>query len=98
MRKLATDILLITAAAMPLHAFANSCYFTLRSGGKTVITFLFDSGVLWLVSVPTAFLVSRLTAMPILPMIALIEGINLVKCAIGYFMVKQRHWVVNLVA
>ena len=97
-RKLATDILLITAAAMPLHAFANSCYFTLRSGGKTVITFLFDSGVLWLVSVPTAFLVSRLTAMPILPMIALIEGINLVKCAIGYFMVKQRHWVVNLVA
>ena len=96
-RKLATDILLIGAAAMPLHAFANSCYFTLRSGGKTVITFIFDSGVLWLLSIPVAFVVSRCTAMPILPMYALIEGINLIKCAIGYFMVKRRRWVVNLV-
>lgn len=96
-RQLATDILLIGAAAMPLHAFANSCYFTLRSGGKTVITFIFDSGVLWLVSIPAAFIVSRCTALPILPMYALVESINLIKCAIGYIMLKRRRWVVNLV-
>ncbi len=96
-RELATALLLIEASMMPLHAFANSCYFTLRSGGKTLITFLFDSGALWLLSIPTAFLLSRATAMPILPMFALVESLNLVKCVIGYFMVKRKRWVVNLV-
>ncbi|MBR6211657.1 MAG: hypothetical protein IKQ64_01280, partial [Bacteroidales bacterium] len=95
---LATSFLLISALMLPLHAFANSCYFTLRSGGKTLITFLFDSGVLWLVSIPVAFVLSRFTAMPILPMFALIEVLNLIKCAIGYQMVRKRRWVVNLVA
>ena len=96
-RTLATDLILIGAAMMPLHAFANSCYFTLRSGGKTLITFLFDSGALWILSIPVAFVVSRFTDMPILPMYALIEGLNFIKCIVGYVMVKQKHWVVNLV-
>ncbi|MCR5136775.1 MAG: MATE family efflux transporter [Oscillospiraceae bacterium] len=96
-RLLATELLLIGAAMMPLHAFANSCYFTLRSGGKTLITFLFDSGALWLLCIPVAFFVSRYSSMPILPMYALVEGLNLVKCAVGFVMVKQKRWVVNLV-
>ena len=28
----------------------------------------------------------------------IVEALNLIKCVIGYVMVKQRHWVVNLVA
>ena len=96
-RQLATNLLLISAAVMPLHAFANSCYFTLRSGGKTLITFLFDSGVLWLVSIPVAFVLSRFTAMLIQPMYALVEGLNLLKCIVGAVMVHRRRWVVNLV-
>ena len=96
-RQLAMDILLISAATMPLHAFANSCYFTLRSGGKTLITFLFDSGVLWLVNIPVAFVISHFTSVPILPMYALIESLNLLKCIVGGIMVHRRRWVVNLV-
>ena len=96
-KHLATTILLIGAIMMPLHAFANSCYFTLRSGGKTIITFIFDSGALWLLSIPTAFIIAHYTRMPIVPFYTVIEGINLIKCVVGYVMVKQRHWVVNLV-
>ena len=73
-RELASEILLIGAMMMPLHAFANSCYFTLRSGGKTLITFLL-----------------------IVPMFAIVEGLNILKCAVGYLMVRRRRWVVNLV-
>ena len=29
--------------------------------------------------------------------IAIVEGLNLIKCVIGYVMVKQQRWVVNLV-
>ena len=82
---------------MPLHAFANSCYFTLRSGGKTIITFIFDSGVLWLLSIPAAFFIAHATSLPIVPFFAVIETLNLVKCAIGFVMVRQKRWVVNLV-
>ena len=96
-RELAAEILLLGALMMPLHAFANSCYFTLRSGGKTLITFLFDSGSVWLLSIPAAFLLAYRTQIPIVPMFAAVEGLNFIKCAVGYFMVRRRRWVVNLV-
>ncbi|MBQ9664768.1 MAG: MATE family efflux transporter [Oscillospiraceae bacterium] len=96
-KQLATQILLIGALLMPLHAFANSCYFTLRSGGKTVITFIFDSGSLWLISIPAAFIIGHYTGIPIVPFFAIIEGLNLIKCLVGFVMVRQRRWVVNLV-
>jgi putative MATE family efflux protein len=96
-KQLATQILLISALFMPLHAFANSCYFTLRSGGKTVITFIFDSGVLWLISIPVAFVIGHYTRMPIVPFYTLVESLNLIKCLIGYVMIRQKKWVVNLV-
>lgn len=96
-KHLASEILLVGALMMPLHAFATSCYFTVRSGGKTVITFLFDSGAQWLILVPAAFIIAHFTEIPIVPFFAIIEGLNLIKCAIGFVMVKQRHWVANLV-
>ena len=97
-KNLARSILLIGAAMMPLHAFANSCYFTLRSGGKALITFAFDSGSIWLLNIPVAFVLSRFTAGPILQMYLIIELLNLVKCVVGYVLVKRKTWVKNLVA
>lgn len=96
-KQLATRILLIGALMMPLHAFSNSCYFTLRSGGKTLITFVFDSGALWVISIPVAFIIAHFTDISIIPFFTIIEGLNLLKCILGYILVKQRHWVVNLV-
>ena len=90
-------IVLIYAAMMPLFSYTNSCYFTLRSGGKTLITFVFDSLFVWVMSIPVAFVLSHYTGMPIVPMYAIVELLNLIKCAIGFFMVRQRKWVVNLV-
>ena len=42
-RGLAKYLIMITAFFMPQNAFLHATYFTLRSGGKTIITFLFDS-------------------------------------------------------
>ena len=97
-KALAEKLLLVYAAMMPLFSFTNSCYFTLRSGGKTVITFVFDSLFVWVLCIPVAMFLSRFTAMPIVPMYAIVELLNLIKCVIGYFLVKRRRWVVNLVS
>jgi Na+-driven multidrug efflux pump len=97
-KELAVKLLLVYAAMMPLYSYTNSCYFTLRSGGKTVVTFLFDSAFLWCISVPVAFVLSRFTAMPILPLYIAVYALDLIKCAVGFFLVRSRKWVNNLVA
>ncbi len=96
-KALAVKLLLVYAAMMPLFSYTNSCYFTLRSGGKTLITFAFDSLFVWVFSIPVAFWLSRGTDMGIVLMYAIVELLNLVKCGIGTILVRRRRWVVNLV-
>jgi len=95
-KSLATALICVNAVLMPISAYNNSCYFTLRSGGKTLVTFLFDSGFTWLCNVPLAFVLSRFTAIHVIPMYALCLGINLLKCVLGTYMVKKGTWIQNL--
>lgn len=97
-RSLAVDFLRITALVMPLHAFMHCCYFTLRTGGKTVITFIFDSVFLWCASIPLAFVLSRFTDMPIQPLYFLCQIIEILKCILGFVLVKKGVWLQNFVA
>lgn len=97
-RIMATRLMQITALAMPLDAFANASYFTLRSGGKTLVTFLFDSCFVWFVSVPVAIILTRLTPLPILPIYAVCQGLNLLKCIVGFVFVKKGYWIRNIVS
>ena len=97
-KALACDLLLISAAAMPMNAYTNSCYFTLRSGGKTIITFIFDSAFLWCLSVPVAFVLSHYTGMSILPLYIAVYALDLIKCVIGFVLVRRRRWVNNIVS
>ena len=97
-KALACSLLYVSAAAMPMNAYTNACYFTLRSGGKTVITFIFDSAFLWCVAVPTAFVLSRFTAVPILPLYVAVYALDLIKCAIGTYLLRRRKWVNNIVS
>ena len=96
-RSLATGLMLVTAAAMPIDAFAHASYFTLRSGGKAFITFLFDSGFMWAVSVPLAFCLVHNTALPILWVYGICQAINLIKCVIGGVLVKKGSWIRTIV-
>ncbi len=96
-RRLATALMLICAASMPIDAFAHASYFTLRSGGKVFITLLFDSFFVWLVSVPTAFALSRFTDMTIILLFAACQAVNIIKCILGYVFVRQGGWVKNIV-
>lgn len=97
-KAIACDLLLVSACMMPVDSFTNASYFTLRSGGKTFITFLFDSGFVWVVCVPVAFVLSRFTALPILPMFIIVRCLDLIKCAVGFILIKRRTWVHDLTA
>ena len=81
---------------MPLQAYIFPVYFTLRSGGKTMITFLFDCGSIWALSIPLAFCLSNFTSLPIIPIFIACHSIDIIKCAVGYIMIKRCHWAQNL--
>lgn len=94
---LAASLLRVAACCMPMWAFMHTTYFTLRTGGKTIVTFLFDSVFLWCVTTPFAFVLSRFTTLPIVPLYLSCQLLDLIKCAIGFVLVKKGVWVNNIV-
>ncbi len=96
-KQMATYFLFIVAALMPVFAFAHNCYFTLRSGGRTLITFIFDSAFAWVIVVPFAFILSKYTTLPIVPLFLAVQSLDIIKCIIGFFMVKKGMWIRNII-
>lgn len=96
-KELATQFISISALIMPFCAFCHASYFTLRSGGKTMVTFLFDSVFTWVIVVPTAFLLAHYTGLGIISIYFLVQGTELIKVVIGYSMVRSNVWLVQMV-
>ena len=96
-KSIATKCLFISSVMMPFHGFVHTAYFTLRSGGKTVITFLFDSVYVWAILIVVAFSLSRFTTLDVVKMYAIIQSLDILKCVVGYILVKKGVWVNNLV-
>ena len=95
---LATWLICINACMMPFNSYTHACYFTLRSGGQTLVTFLFDSCFVWVCCVPLAFCLSRFTDLGIVPLFAICLSTDLIKCAIGAYTIKKGKWIQNLTA
>ena len=95
-RTLAMWFIIISSAAMPLQAYIFPVYFTLRAGGKTITTFLFDCGSVWLLTIPIAFCLSRFTSLNILVIFSLCHGTDMVKAFIGYLLIRRGDWIQNL--
>lgn len=96
-KQMATYFLYTVGALMPVFAFAHNCYFTLRSGGRTIITFLFDSAFSWVIMVPIAFVLSKYTDLPIVPLYFAVQSLDIIKCVIGFIMVKKGIWIKNII-
>ena len=95
-RHLASVLICINAVAMPFNSYTNATYFTLRSGGQTFVTFLFDSCFVWVCCVPLAYCLSRFTSLSIIPLFAICLSTDLLKCILGAIMLKQGKWIQNL--
>lgn len=96
-KDLARSFITISALVMPFCAYAHSTYFTLRSGGKTVITFIFDSVFTWIIVIPCAFILARFTMLPIVTVFFIVQFTEIIKVVIGYFMIKSEVWLQNIV-
>ena len=96
-KQLARQTLVIAGLSLPIHAFLHATYFTIRSGGKTVITFLFDSVYTWCVPAVLAYCLSHFTEAGVVTMYFCIQFIDVVKLVIGLFMLRSDFWASNIV-
>ena len=96
-RSIAVGLICLTAIMMPVNSYNNAMYFTLRSGGQTFVTFIFDSGFSWCVCVPVAFLLSRFTSLPILPLYGICVGVDVFKVFIGKYLLDKGIWIRRIV-
>lgn len=96
-KTLATSFLRVSALFMPVAAFLNASYFTIRTGGRTFITFLFDSVFVWAITVPVAFVLTRYTSVDIIAIYFACQAVDILKCTIGFFLLRSGIWLNNIV-
>lgn len=96
-KHITTQLLIIAGIALPVQSFVHVTYFTIRSGGKTFITFLFDCVYTWVVPVPLAFLLCRFSDISIVWLFCAVQACDLLKAIVGAFMLKSDFWANNVI-
>lgn len=97
-KALASQLLKIAACMLPIISIYYSSYFTMRAGGKTFLTFLFDSGYTFVFTFMSALLLTRLTSLPILTIYLLVQCVDIPKATLGLVPVRKGIWVHNIVS
>ena len=95
-RDLARSLLLLDACFMTFRSLYNCSYFALRSGGKSLLTFLFDSCSMWIINIPLAFCLAHFTGLTLLPMYVVLQSLDVLKTVLGLYLVHRGIWVHNL--
>lgn len=96
-RDMAMRLMWLVCLFMPFQALSHGSYFALRSGGKTIITLIFDSGFMWLGSYALAYFVAHFTELNILPFFALVQSVEAVKAIAALVLVKKGIWINNII-
>lgn len=96
--KLATRFMQTSAVYMAVNAVSHCAYFTIRSGGKTFMTFLFDSAYTWGVLVPFTYLLTHFTSLDIFALYPVCYLTDVLKCIVGILVVKYGNWAQNMVS
>ncbi len=97
-RETATRLLMVIGCFMPLMSYINGCYFTIRSGGRTFITFLFDCVFTWVVCLPIAYLTCTFTSLSVVGVFFCVQCADFIKVIIGAAMIHSGIWANNIVA
>lgn len=96
-RQLAAVFMRASAFCFPFQAIANCSYFAIRSGGRTLLTMVFDSIYLWVICVPYTYALVAFTNWGITTIYPLSQLIHPLKAVLGLIVVGSGIWARNLV-
>ena len=97
-RSLAAFMIVVNSCALPFFSYGHSAYFTLRSGGRVGITFLFDSVYMWTIVIPTVVILANFTDISIYWLYIAGTFAETLKCIFGYIFLHKINWARQLVS
>jgi len=97
-RDTAQQLIIILACLLPMECVWQCGYYILRAGGKTLITFLFDCGFCWCVSLVLAKLLTACTGLSIVWIYGIVQGANIIKTVGSMIAVKSKIWLNTVTA
>jgi putative MATE family efflux protein len=95
-KQLASQMLISYGILLSGCCMYTCCYMTLKTGGQATTTFMIDSGLMWLVAVPIAWLLAVFTDISLLYIFTIITGFDTLKFLISYIFIKKGKWLNNL--
>ena len=95
-KELATKLIIIYGSLLFARIIATSVYFIMKAGGKSFITFIFDTGLMIVLYVPVAWILSYFTTLDLLYIYLIVNSIDIIKMIIGLILFKKISWAENL--
>ena len=95
-KNMAQIIIVFYGLYLLLCALNNSLFFILRSGGRTLLVFIFDSFYGWLFQIPLAFLILYVFNLDFIPLLIIVSMLDIVKTIVGFLLVISKKWYRNL--
>lgn len=95
-KQLATYLIIVYASFLWAFSLSTGVYMTLRAGGNSLLTFLLDSGTMWLIIVPLAWVLASFTSLPLITIYIAVQSVDIIKCGIGLLLIRRGTWIRNL--
>ena len=95
-KKLATELIAIYSCFIPFFATSAISYTILKTGGKTFTTFMLDSVLFWVLFIPLAWILAKLTTVPLIVIYIVVQSCDIVKSIIGIIIISKGSWIQNL--
>lgn len=93
---LASKLIIIYGSLLFANCLSLTAYYTLRVGGKALQTLLLDSGLMFVMYVPVAWILAKLTNLDLLYIYLIVRLLDVLKASIGLILVSRHKWVRNI--
>lgn len=97
-KEIAADLIRITVLCLPINSIYTTCYFTMRAGGMTTLTFLFDGAYTCTVTYLTATVLTIFTSLDIVMVVLIVKLMDIPKLVLGLYLLSKDVWLNNLLS
>ncbi len=97
-RAITSQMLVISGATLWINSFFHAAYFTIRSGGRSLLTFVFDSGFTWALELPLAYVLCYHTSLDFIAIYLCLALCHMAKMGIALPMLIKGTWARNVIS
>jgi Na+-driven multidrug efflux pump len=95
-QKVTRGLVFVIAAYLPIWCLLNAQFAVSRAGGDTLMGVWVDVGVSYILFIPAAILLARLTPIGPVALFGLAKLFDLPKAFVAAWWLRKEHWVRNL--